>query len=61
MVKLRKIGNKVHNLKLFIINNPTMRDHLQIALVCGVDKSTVAKAFKKLNIRNRLKPDYCRG
>ena len=55
----RNYGDKVHNLKLYIINNPLVRNYERIAISCGVDKSAVFRALRDLGIQGRFKPDYC--
>jgi hypothetical protein len=49
------------SLKLFIINNPAIRNIEELAEKTGYCTKSVMKAMKALNIPASSKPKYCRG
>ena len=57
----RKHTDKVHELRLFIINNPKIRDYFNLSVLCSVNVSTVRDTLGKLNISQRRKPINCVG
>lgn len=50
-----------HNVKLFIINHPTIRNQQFIAKGCGVSQWLVSKVMAELNISPTGKPLDCVG
>lgn len=53
--------NKKHQIKHFIISNPSERKQSYIALLFCVNDDYVCRVFKELNISPRNKPDHCTG
>jgi len=57
----RKLERRVRNLKMYIINNPSVRNYEQLADMFDVCKATVFAALRDLNIQPRKRPKFCRG
>lgn len=57
----RKPTQRVHDLKLHIINNPGDRGYDYLAMLFGVNRSTVKLSFKELNIMTGKRPEFCKG
>ncbi len=50
-----------HELKLFIINNPAIRNIEELAERTGYCTKSVVKAMKALNIQISKRPLHCKG
>ena len=47
--------------KLFIINNPQIRNTYELSEMCDCSQSTIVNVMKELNIPKRSKPINCKG
>lgn len=50
-----------HELKLFIINNPTIRNIEELAEKTGYCTKSVMRAMGMLNIQISTRPAHCKG
>jgi hypothetical protein len=50
-----------HSVKLFIINNPSIRKIEELEKRIGYSQPTIRKAMKELNIQISTRPVNCKG
>ena len=54
-------SHEMHEVKLYIINNPYIRNIEELSRLTGYNERSVRKVLAALNITRSTKPKHCKG